>query len=71
MNATGLVLDGFAPLFQVFDMPTAGGFHRDVRAHGVDAEAPRVAPYGMRQVWLKDPDGYVLCLQWPAGQPAS
>ena len=40
--------------------------YEHLHASGVDVEPPRVAPYGMRQVWLKDPDGYVLCLQWPA-----
>jgi glyoxylase I family protein len=133
----GIDLEGFAPLLQVFDMPTSVAFYRDVlgfeivetserrgaddfdwamlrrdgitlmlntayeednrppepvaarvaahddvglffgcrdldkaythlRAKGVSAEEPRVAPYGMRQLWLKDPDGYVVCLQWPA-----
>jgi glyoxylase I family protein len=133
----GLDLEGFAPLLQVFDMPTSVAFYRDVlgfevvetserrgaddfdwamlrrdgitlmlntayeednrppepaaarvaahddvglffgcrdldeaythlRGKGVSAEGPRVAPYGMRQLWLKDPDGYVVCLQWPA-----
>jgi catechol 2,3-dioxygenase-like lactoylglutathione lyase family enzyme len=38
-----------------------------LRAQGVDLEKPRVAPYGMKQLWFADPDGYVLCLQWPAG----
>lgn len=33
--------------------------------HGVDAEAPKVAPYGMRQLYLKDPDGYEICFQHP------
>lgn len=37
-----------------------------LRAHHVDATAPKTAPYGMRQIWLKDPDGYVICLQSPA-----
>lgn len=36
-----------------------------LRAHGVAAKEPTVAPYGMKQVWLHDPDGYVICLQWP------
>jgi glyoxylase I family protein len=35
-------------------------------SNGVEAAEPRVAPYGMRQVYFNDPDGYVLCLQWPA-----
>ena len=33
---------------------------------GVPAEEPRAAPYGMSQLYLKDPDGYVICLQWPS-----
>jgi hypothetical protein len=37
-----------------------------VIAHGVDAKFPTVAPYGMKQLYLKDPDGYVICFQWPA-----
>ena len=37
-------------------------------AHGVDLKEPKVAPYGMRQLWFKDPDGYGLCFQWPATQ---
>jgi glyoxylase I family protein len=37
-----------------------------LRARGVELEPPKVAPYGMRQLRLEDPDGYVVCLQWPA-----
>ena len=33
---------------------------------GLDLQEPKVAPYGMKQLWLKDPDGYTLCFQWPA-----
>ena len=36
-----------------------------LRAHGIDAPDPEVAYYGMRQVSIKDPDGYSICLQWP------
>ena len=39
-----------------------------LRAHGVGLQPPKVAPYGMRQLWFKDPDGYGLCFQWPANQ---
>jgi len=35
-------------------------------AKGVEAEPPKPAPYGMRQLYIRDPDGYVLCFQWPA-----
>ncbi len=36
-----------------------------LQLHGVAAEPPRVAPYGMRQLFVRDPDGYSLCLQSP------
>jgi len=39
-----------------------------LRAHGVNLEAPKVALYGMKQLWFSDPDGYGLCFQWPATQ---
>lgn len=128
---------GVAPLLQVYDMPTAVGFYRDVlgfelvnqsrggdefdwcllsrggaeimlntmyerdhrpaqpdpkrtaahydtglffacrqldiayehlRFHGVDLQPPRVAPYGMRQLSFRHPDGYGICFQWPANE---
>jgi catechol 2,3-dioxygenase-like lactoylglutathione lyase family enzyme len=34
--------------------------------HGVASERPKTAPYGMRQLYVTDPDGYVLCFQCPA-----
>jgi glyoxylase I family protein len=40
--------------------------HSYLSSHGVRVAPPSVAPYGMRQLWFEDPDGYVLCLQWPA-----
>jgi len=42
--------------------------YRHLREHGVNLKEPKVAPYGMRQLWFKDPDGYGLCFQWPATQ---
>ena len=37
-------------------------------AHGVKAERPKVAPYGMKQLYATDPDGYGICFQWRADQ---
>lgn len=34
---------------------------------GIELSAPKVAPYGMKQLYLKDPDGYNLCFQCPSG----
>lgn len=35
-------------------------------AQGIAAEEPVIQSYGMKQVYLKDPDGYSICFQWPA-----
>lgn len=37
-----------------------------LRIRGIDVEPPKIAWYGMKQLYLKDPDGYLLCFQWPA-----
>jgi catechol 2,3-dioxygenase-like lactoylglutathione lyase family enzyme len=42
------------------------GAYAHLKAKGLDIEPPRVAPYGMKQLHVKDPDGYGICLQWPA-----
>ena len=36
-----------------------------LQALGVAANPPQVAPYGMKQLYVTDPDGYNLCFQWP------
>jgi hypothetical protein len=35
-------------------------------AQGVELDPPKVAQYGMKQIYLRDPDGFFLCFQWPA-----
>jgi glyoxylase I family protein len=42
--------------------------YQHLRAHGVLLQEPKVAPYGMKQLWFKDPDEYGLGLQWPVRQ---
>jgi len=42
--------------------------YQHLRGHGVNLKEPKVAPYGMKQLWFTDPDGYGLCFQWPATQ---
>jgi len=42
--------------------------YKHLRAYGLKVKEPKVAPYGMKQLWFKDPDGYGLCFQWPATQ---
>ncbi|HEY5061613.1 MAG TPA: VOC family protein [Gemmatimonadaceae bacterium] len=42
------------------------GMHRHLRDSGFDIAPPKVTYYDMRQLYLKDPDGYSLCFQWSA-----
>jgi catechol 2,3-dioxygenase-like lactoylglutathione lyase family enzyme len=42
------------------------GAYERLKANGIDIAPPRLAPYGMKQLHLEDPDGYGICLQWPA-----
>ena len=49
-----------------FGCPNVDTAYAYLRAHGVAANEPKVAHYGMKQLYLHDPDGYNLCFQWPA-----
>lgn len=46
--------------------PDVDKAYRYLRDNGVDVKEPKVAPYGMKQLYLKDPDGFGICLQWTA-----
>ena len=48
--------------------PDVDGAYEHLLAHGLQLEKPKIAPYGMKQLYAKDPDGYGLCFQWPAEQ---
>jgi glyoxylase I family protein len=37
--------------------------HTLLASKGVVVSPPKVALYGMRQLYVTDPDGYVLCFQ--------
>lgn len=49
-----------------FGCPDVDAAYRYLRERGVEVAEPKVAPYGMKQLYLHDPDGYGLCFQWPA-----
>ena len=49
-----------------FRCPDVDGAYRHLRSRGLDVKEPQVAPYGMKQLYVRDPDGYELCFQWPA-----
>jgi catechol 2,3-dioxygenase-like lactoylglutathione lyase family enzyme len=49
-----------------FGCPNVDAAYAYLRARGVAAKEPEVAHYGMKQLYVSDPDGYSLCFQWPA-----
>jgi glyoxylase I family protein len=44
------------------------GLYADLRAKGANANEPKTAWYGMKQLYVTDPDGFGLCFQWPVVQ---
>lgn len=48
-----------------FGCPDVDAAFEHLRAKGIDVKRPTVAWYGMKQLYLKDPDGYTICFQWP------
>lgn len=48
-----------------FDCEDVDAAYAYLRERHVAAKEPAVAFYGMKQVYLKDPDGYEICLQHP------
>jgi glyoxylase I family protein len=48
-----------------FGAPDVDAVYAHLRAHGMAVDPPKVAPYGMKQLSLKDPDGFAICFQWP------
>ncbi|HVT96907.1 MAG TPA: VOC family protein [Acidobacteriaceae bacterium] len=49
-----------------FPCPDVEGAYEELHDKGVAVKPPRIAPYGMKQLSLADPDGYELCFQWKA-----
>ena len=48
-----------------FGCSDVDGMYAHLRAKGITAEPPQVAPYGMKQLYVSDPDGFSVCFQWP------
>lgn len=49
-----------------FGCPDVDNAYRHIRAKGLDINEPKVAWYGMKQLYLTDPDGFGICFQWKA-----
>jgi len=46
--------------------PDVDAVYAHLLAKGIEVEKPNVAPYGMKQLYVRDPDGFGLCFQWKA-----
>ena len=47
-----------------FGAPDVEAVYADLLAKGLKLNKPKVAWYGMKQLYLHDPDGFSLCFQW-------
>jgi len=54
-----------------FGAPDVDAVYAHLQAKGIPSERPQVAPYGMKQLYLHDPDGFGICFQWRADEPGS
>jgi catechol 2,3-dioxygenase-like lactoylglutathione lyase family enzyme len=49
-----------------FACPNVDAAYDELRGKGIEVNKPIVTGYGMKQMYLLDPDGYQLCFQWTA-----
>ena len=49
-----------------FGCPDVDEAYRHLSDCGLEVESPKVTDYGMKQVYVTNPDGYRLCFQWKA-----
>jgi catechol 2,3-dioxygenase-like lactoylglutathione lyase family enzyme len=49
-----------------FAAPDVDAVYAHLLAQGVKVQKPAIAHYGMKQLYLHDPDGFALCFQWRA-----
>lgn len=54
-----------------FSCPDVDAAYADLGAKGIAKKGPSIAPYGMKQLYIKDPDGYSICFQWAANKEAT
>ena len=46
--------------------PDPDAAYRFLRDKGLSLHEPKVAHYGMKQLYVTDPDGFGICFQWKA-----
>jgi glyoxylase I family protein len=49
-----------------FGCPDVDAAYQELSGRGVRVKEPVVTGYGMKQMYVRDPDGYALCFQWAA-----
>jgi glyoxylase I family protein len=49
-----------------FGCPDVDAAYQHLLANDIQCPPPSIAPYGMKQLYVSDPDNYNLCFQWPA-----
>ena len=47
-----------------FSCPDVDGAYQYLRSRSLEPDPPKIAHYGMKQLYISDPDGYGLCFQW-------
>ena len=48
-----------------FNCPDPDAAYEFLKSKALDLKPPKVAQYGMKQLHVTDPDGYLLCFQCP------
>lgn len=49
-----------------FRCPDVDAAYADLSSKGLKLKPPATQAYGMKQLYVTDPDGFNLCFQWPA-----
>jgi glyoxylase I family protein len=49
-----------------FGAPDVDAVYAHLLENGIKVNKPKIASYGMKQLWFHDPDGFGLCFQWRA-----
>lgn len=49
-----------------FSCPDVDAAYAHFRARNLNVKEPEITYYGMKQLYVSDPDGFSLCFQWAA-----
>lgn len=47
-----------------FACPDVDAAYEMLKSKGIELGPPSIAPYGMKQLYISDPDDYSICFQW-------